>query len=73
MELADLKRWTAYLSLHEEYQAGQRAFELANEALRKRVSELEGLIKRRSGSLFLVSSGSLLQRAFRLLTRKLWW
>ena len=41
MELADLKRWTAYLTLHEEYQAGQRAFRLSNEALRARVSALE--------------------------------
>jgi Glycosyltransferase sugar-binding region containing DXD motif len=41
MELADLKRWTAYLRLHEEYQAGQRAFRLSNEALRARVAALE--------------------------------
>jgi len=41
MELADLKRWTAYLTLHEEYQAGQRAFRLSNEALRARVAALE--------------------------------
>lgn len=41
IELADLKRWTAYLTLHEEFQAGQRAFRLANEALRSRVGALE--------------------------------
>jgi hypothetical protein len=41
MEFADLKRWTSYLTLHEEFQAGQRAYRLSNEALRARVSELE--------------------------------
>lgn len=71
MELADLKRWTAYLTLHEEYQAGQRAFQLANEALRKRVHELEGLIKRSPGSPALLLSSIVFQRAFRLLMRKL--
>jgi hypothetical protein len=73
MELADLKRWTAYLTLHDEYQAGRRAFQLANEALRKRVTELEGLVKKRSESWSLLSSSNLLQRAFRRLTRKVRW
>lgn len=73
MELADLKRWTAYLTLHEEYQAGQRAFQQANEALQKRVRELEELIKQRPGSSPLLAAGILFQRALRLLTRKLRW
>lgn len=41
MELADLKRWTSYLTLHEEFQAGQKAYRLSNEQLRARVSALE--------------------------------
>lgn len=41
MEFADLKRWTAYLTLHEEFQAGLRAYRLSNEALRNRLHEIE--------------------------------
>jgi hypothetical protein len=41
MEFEDVKRWTAYLTLHEEYQAGQRAFRVSNDALRSRVDALE--------------------------------
>jgi hypothetical protein len=41
MELADLKRWTSYLTLHEEFQAGQKAYRLSNEALRARLNTLE--------------------------------
>jgi hypothetical protein len=41
MELADLKRWTSYLTLHEEFQTGQKAYRLSNEALRARLNTLE--------------------------------
>jgi len=41
MEIEHLRRWTAYLTLHEEFQAGQRAYRLANEALQNRVTALE--------------------------------
>jgi hypothetical protein len=41
MELADLKRWTSYLTLYEEFQAGQKAYRLSNEALRARLNTLE--------------------------------
>lgn len=41
MEFADLKRWTAYLTLHEEFQAGLRAYRLSNEALRARLYKSE--------------------------------
>ncbi|MFT4118561.1 hypothetical protein [Bradyrhizobium sp.] len=41
MELGHVLRWTAYLTLHEEFQAGQRAYRLANEALKARVAALE--------------------------------
>jgi hypothetical protein len=41
MEFADLKRWTAYLTLHEEFQAGLRAYRLANEALQSKLNALE--------------------------------
>jgi hypothetical protein len=41
MEFTDLERWTSYLSLHEEFQAGLRAYRLSNEALRARISKLE--------------------------------
>ena len=41
MEIGDVRRWTAYLTLHEEFQAGQRAYRLANEALNNRVALLE--------------------------------
>jgi hypothetical protein len=69
MDLADLRRWTAYLTLHEEYQVGRRAFQSANEALRKRVVELETVIKGQPGSWHPLASSSLLQRAYRLLMR----
>lgn len=72
MELADLKRWTAYLTLHEEYQAGIRAFQQANEALRKRVHELEELTKHGLWSSPVLADG-ILQRALRLLRRKVRW
>jgi hypothetical protein len=42
MELADLTRWTSYLTLHEEFQAGLRAYRLSNEELRARLNALEG-------------------------------
>ena len=41
MEFGDVKRWTAYLTLHEEFQAGLSAYRLANEALRSKVDSLE--------------------------------
>jgi hypothetical protein len=41
MEFADLTRWTSYLTLHEEFQAGLRAYRLSNEALRARLTALE--------------------------------
>jgi hypothetical protein len=41
MEIGDVRRWTAYLTLHEEFQAGQRAYRLANEALKNKVAALE--------------------------------
>jgi hypothetical protein len=41
MEFADLERWTAYLTLHEEFQAGLRAYRLSNEALRNQLRESE--------------------------------
>lgn len=41
MEIEHVRRWTAYLTLHEEFQAGQRAFRLANEALRNQLAALE--------------------------------
>ena len=41
MELDHVKRWTAYLTLHQEFQAGQRAYRLANEELQKKISVLE--------------------------------
>jgi hypothetical protein len=41
MEFGDIKRWTAYLTLHDEFQAGLSAYRLANEALRSRVNALE--------------------------------
>lgn len=41
MEIGDVRRWTAYLTLHEEFQVGQRAYRLANEALQNRVAALE--------------------------------
>ena len=41
MELSDLRRWTAYLTLHEEFQAGLTAYRQSNEALRARLKELE--------------------------------
>jgi hypothetical protein len=39
MEFADLERWTAYLTLHEEFQAGLSAYRLSNEALRTQLRE----------------------------------
>ena len=36
-----MRRWTAYLTLHEEFQTGQRAFRLAIDALKKEVAALE--------------------------------
>jgi len=50
MEFADLKRWTAYLTLHEEFQAGLRAYRLANEALNSKLRALEQ--ERRTGGIF---------------------
>jgi hypothetical protein len=41
MEFADLTRWTSYLTLHEEFQAGLRAYRLSNEALRAKLAALE--------------------------------
>ena len=41
MEIGDVRRWTAYLTLHEEFQVGQRAYRLANESLQRRVTALE--------------------------------
>lgn len=41
MEIDNVRRWTAYLTLHDEFQLGQRAFRLANEALQNRVAALE--------------------------------
>jgi hypothetical protein len=41
MEFADLTRWTSYLTLHEEFQAGLRAYRLSNEALRTKLTALE--------------------------------
>lgn len=41
MEIGDVRRWTAYLTLHEEFQAGQRAYRLANQALQNHVIKLE--------------------------------
>jgi Glycosyltransferase sugar-binding region containing DXD motif len=50
MEFADLKRWTAYLTLHEDFQAGLRAYRLANEALNSKLQALEQ--KQRTGGIF---------------------
>jgi hypothetical protein len=41
MEFADLTRWTSYLTLHEEFQAGLKAYRLSNEALRAKLAALE--------------------------------
>jgi LPS sulfotransferase NodH len=41
MKFSDVKRWTAYLTLHDEFQAGLRAYRQSNEALRHRLQELE--------------------------------
>jgi hypothetical protein len=41
MEFDDLTRWTSYLTLHEEFQAGLKAYRLSNEALRVKVAALE--------------------------------
>jgi len=41
MEFTDLKRWTAYLTLHEEFQAALSAYRLSNEALRNQLRESE--------------------------------
>jgi hypothetical protein len=41
MQFADLERWTAYLTLHEEFQAGLKTYRLANEALRNQLRESE--------------------------------
>lgn len=41
MEVADVRQWTAYLTLHDEYQRGLRAYRESNEALRARVVSLE--------------------------------
>jgi hypothetical protein len=41
MEFADLTRWTSYLTLHEEFQAGLRAYRLSNEVLRAKLTALE--------------------------------
>jgi hypothetical protein len=41
MEIGDVQRWTAYLTLHEEFHAGQRAYRLANEALQNQVVALK--------------------------------
>jgi hypothetical protein len=40
MEVADVKQWTAYLTLHDEYQRGLRAYRESNEALRARLASL---------------------------------
>src|SRR6185312_8014080 len=39
--LFDLERWTAYLTLHEEFQAALSAYRLSNEALRNQLRESE--------------------------------
>ena len=49
MEFGDVKRWTAYLTLHEEFQAGLSAYRLANDALRSKVDSLEQ--KKRIGTM----------------------
>ena len=41
IDFEDLKRWTAYLTLHDEYQAGLKAYKLSNEDLQRRLVELE--------------------------------
>lgn len=41
MDFADLTRWTSYLTLHEEFQAGLKAYRLSNEALRARLEAVE--------------------------------
>jgi hypothetical protein len=65
MEFGDLKRWTSYLTLHEEFQAGQKAYRLANEALRARVIALE------QGNADLKSFSSLLSERLRTFLRKI--
>ena len=45
MEFTDLERWTAYLALHEEFQAGLRAYRLSNEALRNQLRESQASSK----------------------------
>jgi Glycosyltransferase sugar-binding region containing DXD motif len=41
MEFADLERWTAYLTLHEEFQTAPRSYRLSNEALRNQLRQVE--------------------------------
>jgi hypothetical protein len=41
MEIDHVRRWTATLTLHQEFQAGQRAYRLANVALQNSVAALE--------------------------------
>ncbi|WP_228747737.1 glycosyltransferase [Bradyrhizobium sp. BR 10289] len=68
MDLADLKRWTAYLNLHEEYQAGLRAYRLAHEALQQKVLELEASAESRALDAQSVKV-SPLRRVLRLIAR----
>ena len=81
MEIDDVRRWTAYLTLHEEFQAGQRAYRLAIDALRKEVAALEKEnADLRAAGPSLVSAAAwrngvrkipLLRKAWRLVLRKM--
>jgi glycosyltransferase involved in cell wall biosynthesis len=45
MEIADVKQWTAYLTLHDEYQRDLRAYRESNKALRARLASLESSVE----------------------------
>lgn len=76
MEVEHVRRWTAYLTLHEEFEAGQRAYRLANNKLKERVAALErenaslrGIGATLNNALRKGMDASLLRRSLRLFSR----